>query len=61
MEIIEEAIDELNGRSSKRWVLVLVALVVGAYLAVVLVRRARGAEVPARETSVDGDAPLGLD
>ena len=40
-DIIAEAIDEAIGTSSKKWALVLVALVVGALVALRLVGRAR--------------------
>ena len=39
--IVDEALDEAMGRSSKRWVLVLLALVVGGLVAWCLARRAR--------------------
>jgi len=42
--ILDEAIKETVGTSSKKWGLVLVALVVGAMAAFWLVRRARSSE-----------------
>ncbi len=42
--ILDEALKETVGISSKKWALVLVALVVGAMSAFWLVRRARSAE-----------------
>ena len=60
-EIIDEAIDEAVGRRSKRWPLLLVALVVGSAVAVWLVQRSRGAGVeldsatsPASEADAGG-------
>lgn len=44
MDIIEEAIDEASGASSKRWVLVLLVLVAGGVIALWLSKRARSIE-----------------
>ena len=41
--VLEEAIKETVGRSSKKWALVLVAFVVGATAAFWLIRQARSA------------------
>jgi hypothetical protein len=42
--IFEEALEEAVGRSSKKWALVIVALVVGALSAFWWIRRARSVE-----------------
>ena len=42
--VLDEALDEAVGRSSKKWALVLVALVVGAAVAFWLTHRARSTE-----------------
>ena len=42
--IVDEAVDEAVGRSSKKWALVLLALVVGAAVAFWLTHRARSTE-----------------
>ena len=44
MDIIEEAIDEASGASSKRWALLLLVLVVGGVIALWLSKRARSIE-----------------
>jgi hypothetical protein len=41
-EILEEAVDEAIGASSKRWALLLIAFVAGGVTVVWLVRRRRG-------------------
>ena len=51
--VIDEAIMETIGTSSKKWALVLVALVVGAMGAFWLVRRTRSAEPAAVPVEVD--------
>ena len=51
--ILDEALKEAVGISSKKWALVLVALVVGAMSAFWLVRRARSAE--------PGTVPIDID
>ena len=42
--VLDEALDEAVGRSSKKWALVLLALVVGAAVAFWLTHRARSTE-----------------
>ena len=44
MDIIDEAIDEASGASSKRWALLLLVLVVGGVIALWLSKRARRIE-----------------
>ena len=44
--IVQEALEEAIGRSSKKWALVVVALVVGALSAFWWMRRARSIELP---------------
>ena len=44
--IVEEALEEAVGRSSKKWALVVVALVVGALAACWWMRRARSIDLP---------------
>ena len=51
--ILDEALKEAVGISSKKWALVVVALVVGAMSAFWLVRRARSAEPDATPVEVD--------
>ena len=51
--ILDEALKEAVGISSKKWALVLVALVVGAMGAFWLVRRARSAEPAAAPVDVE--------
>ena len=41
IELVDEALDEVVGRSSRKWALLLVAFAAGAAAAVVLARRAR--------------------
>jgi hypothetical protein len=43
-DVIDEAIEEAMGTSSKKWALVLLALVVGAALAVWLTKRGSSGE-----------------
>ena len=52
--IVQEALEEAVGRSSKKWALVVVALVVGALSAFWWMRRARSIELP----SASADAGL---
>ena len=51
--ILDEALKETVGISSKKWALVLVAFVVGAMSAFWLVRRARSAEPAATPVDLD--------
>ena len=51
--ILDEALKEAVGISSKKWALVVVALVVGAMSAFWLVRGARSAEPDATPVEVD--------
>ena len=51
--ILDEALKEAVGISSKKWALVVVALVVGAMGAFWLVRRARSAEPAVEPVDVD--------
>ncbi len=51
--VVDEAIRETIGTSSKKWGLVLVALVVGAMGAFWLVRRTRSAEPAAAPVDLD--------
>jgi hypothetical protein len=51
--VVDEAIRETIGTSSKKWALVVVALVVGAVGALLLVRRARTAESTLAPVDVD--------
>ena len=44
MDIIDEAIDEASGASSKRWALLLLVLVAGGVIALWLSKRARSIE-----------------
>jgi hypothetical protein len=44
MDIIDEAIDEASGASSKRWALLLLVLVMGGVIALWLSKRARSIE-----------------
>jgi len=44
MDIIEEAMDEASGASSKRWALLLLVLVAGGVIALWLSKRARSVE-----------------
>lgn len=39
--VLEEAVDEVVGRSNKKWALVLVAFVVGGIIGAVIVKRRR--------------------
>jgi hypothetical protein len=41
-EVLAEAVDETVGASSKKWALILLALVVGAAVALWLTRRSSG-------------------
>ena len=45
-QVIDEAIDEATGTSSKKWALMLVVFVAGATVAMWLTRRSRSAETP---------------
>ena len=51
--ILDEALNETIGTSSKKWALVLVALVVGAMGAFWLVRRARSPEPAAAPVALE--------
>ena len=51
--ILDEALKEAVGASSKKWALVVVALVVGAMSAFWLVRRARAVEPAPAPVEVD--------
>ncbi len=42
-EVVDELVDELTGGTSRKWAVMLLALVVGAALAFWLVRRRAGA------------------
>ena len=58
--IVDEALDEAVGRSSKRWALVLLALVIGGAVAVWLSRRnaqSSTAVAPPTAGSADENAP----
>jgi hypothetical protein len=60
--IVDEALDEATGRSSKRWGLVLLALVVGGVVAWCLARRAReGPLEELGEAASVGDSGPGTD
>ena len=59
-EIVEQALDETSGRSSKRWALVLLALVIGGAVAVWLSRRGAQSSTdvaPPTAGSADENAP----
>ena len=53
--IVQEALEEAVGRSSKKWALVVVALVVGALAAFWWTHRARSIDLP----SASDEAELG--
>lgn len=40
-DVIQEAIDEVTGKSGKKWALVLIALVVGAAVAATIIKKRR--------------------
>jgi hypothetical protein len=44
LDVLQETFDELTGRSTKKWAIILVAAVAGAAIAFFVVRR-RGGEV----------------
>jgi hypothetical protein len=51
--IVEEALDEAFGRSSKRWALLHLAVMVGGLVALWLAKRSRRA-TPEASTALDG-------
>jgi hypothetical protein len=53
--IIEEALEEAVGISSKKWALVVVALVAGALAAFWWMRRTRSIDLSIASPEVDGD------
>ena len=57
IELLAEAIVEVVGRSSRKWVLLLVAFVVGAAAAAVLARRARARAGPSDGLELQGLPP----
>ena len=46
--IVEEALNEAVGKSSKKWALIVLALVVGAMVALLISRRTRSLEPAAQ-------------
>ena len=55
--IVQEAVDEVRGRSSRKWAVALVALLLGAAIALVVVQR-RARQVAAESDGGQVSPPL---
>lgn len=55
--IVQEAVDEVRGRSSRKWAVALVALLLGAAIALVVVQR-RARQVAAEREGGQVSPPL---
>jgi hypothetical protein len=59
-DVLQETVDELSGRSKRKWAVILVAFVIGAVAAALVIRsRKRGAVDPAK--SLDEETMIATD
>ena len=52
-DVLQEAVDELRGRSKRKWAVILIAVLVGGVTATIIIRRRR------RAASVSEPTPEG--